>query len=251
MTLGGQLYVDMSGDVDEKGFTGKVDELVAHIQRLTEAQPVEPEPEPEPEPAGSAAAAPVAEDGSSGSSGKVAGDRQMFLGADDMAFFAAGAAEAGDSLSAAEVAALPPQPQLEGVKVQKASSVRELDSAAAQFFNIAGRADAVMSAGEGLTTVHFLCCFSSFFLLFFIIFHHFSSIRSIPAATLACWGFGSRSTMTLTTAPTAAIAATVRDVNLSSLACVPLCLTSLGAFAQLFGRFSLTKRFGRDCLRRW
>ncbi len=36
MSLGGQLYVDMSGDVEAKEFQRKVDELTAKILRLNE-----------------------------------------------------------------------------------------------------------------------------------------------------------------------------------------------------------------------
>jgi hypothetical protein len=91
----------------------------------------------------------------------------MFLGADfaAMAFFAAGAAEAGGSLSAAEVAALtvvvPPQLQSPLGSIQVAhkaspSSVCELlDSDATQLFCAVGPTDTgmSMSAGEGWTTV--------------------------------------------------------------------------------------------------
>jgi hypothetical protein len=51
MTLGGQLYLDLSGDVDMEDFGSVVDELVLRIRRLTEPEPIEPEPiEPGPEP---------------------------------------------------------------------------------------------------------------------------------------------------------------------------------------------------------
>jgi hypothetical protein len=175
MSLGGQLYVDMSGDVNSPPFQEKVDELVANIQRLTEAQPM-PQQEPEtqaqaPTAAGTAAPPPPvpepelepepSRDPDTQDEGAAAGRRLEQKGAapmfdSQMAFFSGGAAESGamdtaaaDAPAAAATAGGGAAGSRSSHKSpQKATSVRELDSAAMMFFNTAGQADGGLDSAE-------------------------------------------------------------------------------------------------------